>query len=323
MKKIALVLGTVLLTVSTAFAQMQNSIKLNEVMTNNKTGLQDKYGHCGAWVEITNISHSTYNIRGMFLTTNRAVLDEKMSAPDRMKLMSQIPNGDLATVLPGQQQIVYFANSNPAHGAQHLTLPIDSVKPVWVALYNGNAVDLIDSITVPALAANESYARISAEENLWEVKTADFATPGIKNDTAIKESKVAKVKREDPYGFGITLLCMGIVFACLALIFLFLKIFGWAVKYSSKMKKVAKIQPVKAGVKIVETTKEIGHITNNILQDGIDTKGIDKEIYIAVISMALKQYLDDVHDVESGVITINPKKTGWNNEYNQMTHFHE
>lgn len=41
-------------------------------------------------------------------------------------------------------------------------------------------------------------------------------------------------------------------------------------------------------------------------------KGIDKEIYMAVISLALKEYLEDVHDVESGIITIKPKQTRWN-----------
>ena len=39
--------------------------------------------------------------------------------------------------------------------------------------------------------------------------------------------------------------------------------------------------------------------------------------------MALKQYQDDVHDVESGIITIKPKNTDWNQELPQMTQFHE
>ena len=51
--------------------------------------------------------------------------------------------------------------------------------------------------------------------------------------------------------------------------------------------------------------------------------GIAKEVYIAVISMALKEYQDNVHDVESGIITIKPKNTDWNDEYIQMTQFHE
>ena len=44
---------------------------------------------------------------------------------------------------------------------------------------------------------------------------------------------------------------------------------------------------------------------------------------MAVIGMALKQYEDDVHDVESGVITIKQKSSSWNDEFLQMTQFHQ
>ena len=60
-----------------------------------------------------------------------------------------------------------------------------------------------------------------------------------------------------------------------------------------------------------------------MLQEGFEKKGIDMEVYMAVIGMALRQYEDDVHDVESGIITIKPKDTGWDDEYSQMTHLHE
>ena len=46
-------------------------------------------------------------------------------------------------------------------------------------------------------------------------------------------------------------------------------------------------------------------------------------VYLAVIGMALQQYRDDVHDVESGVITIKHRDTEWDDEYTQMTHFHD
>ena len=41
----------------------QFSVKLNEVMTTNTTSLQDEYGRREAWVEIANVSFSTYHIR--------------------------------------------------------------------------------------------------------------------------------------------------------------------------------------------------------------------------------------------------------------------
>lgn len=326
MKRIAFTLGCLFaLALQPVMAQMDASIKLNEVMTHNETSLIDEYGARHAWVEIANISHSTYNIRGMYLTTDRSVLDKKMSVPERVKRMSQIPSGDVRTNLSGRQLIVFQLGSQPAQGALHLSVPADGDKPLWIALYNGNATQLIDSVTVPVLGSDQTFARIAdngtAED--WEVKSADRVTPGIQNQTTVSESKVEKFKREDPYGFGMALMAMGIVFFCLALLWIFFTLFGMFMRHQEMAKKVINQQPIKPITKTVEKTLEVGHKTGVILKDGFDSKGIDREVYMAVIGMALKQYEDDVHDVESGVITIKSKDTGWDDEYQQMTHFHE
>ena len=182
------------------------------------------------------------------------------------------------------------------------------------------AVELIDSVSIPALAADQSYAR---QGKHWSVKSAQNVTPGIENFIKTDETKDAKLKREDPYGIGITLLAMGIVFTCLAILFLFFSVFGLIMRHMDTAKKVANQQPIKPITKTVEKTAELGHKTGVILQEGFKTKGIDKEVYMAVIGMALKQYEDDVHDVESGVITIKQKSSSWNDEFLQMTQFHQ
>lgn len=306
-----------------ASAQLSKSIKLNEVVTNNVESLQDEYGHRLPWIEIANTSFTTYNIRGMFITTNRDVLNPAMSVPDRMKLMAMIPNGDPRTNLGAKQHLLLFGNSNPARGFQHLAVSFEPGKPTWIALYNGNATELVDSITIPALGPDQSFARRNDGREGWQVKAALSVTPGINNYIQADETKVAKLKRDDPHGIGITVLSMGIVFFCLALLFVFFTLFGMFMRHRAAAKRLAHIRLVSAGVKTVEKTVEIGHKTNVILQDGLKSKGIDKEIYIAVIAMALKQYQENVHDTESGVITIKPKNTDWNDEYIQMTQFHE
>lgn len=324
MNKFGLLLCTLLLSgTSTMFGQIEKSIKLNEVMTNNTASMQDEYGRCKAWVEIANVSHTTYNIRGMFLTTDRSVLDPDMSVPERIKRMSIIPNGEPRTNLGARQHLIFFCNSLPTQGALHLSVNIDADKPTWLALYNGNATQLIDSVTIPVMKENRSFARLHDGSEMWQVKPADAVTPGISNYIQVSETKIAKLKREDPHGFGISVLAMGIVFFCLALLFVFFTLFGLLMSHRATAKKMAGIQPLKAGVKTVEMTSEIGHKTSVILQDGLKSKGIDKEIYIAVIAMAIKQYQNNVHDMESGVITIKPKDTDWNVEYIQMTQFHE
>ena len=319
MNNFRLLLSGLLLASTTAvMAQGAKNIRINEVLTNNTANIEDEYGQREAWIELENTSFTTYNIRGMYFTTDRSVLNPDMSVPERIKRMSVIPSGDPRTQIGGRQHLVFFCNSNPARGKLYLSLKVPMSEPVWLGFYNGNAVELIDSVTVPALAADQSYAR---HGNQWSVKSAENVTPGIENFIKTDETKDAKLKREDPHGFGITLLAMGIVFFCLALLFVFFWIFGLIMRHIDTAKKVANTQPIKTVTKTVEVTHDIAHATGNILQDGLDKKGIDKEVYIAVISMALKQYQDDVHDVESGIITIKSQRTGWSDEGNQMTHF--
>lgn len=294
------------------FGQGARNIKINEVQTNNADGLQDEYGTKNAWVELVNTSFSTYNVRGMYITTDRRVLDKSLTVPQRIAMMSCINGRDDRTTMSARKHLILFLNSNPSHGTLHLSAKTNSEKPVWIALYDGNAIDIIDSVTVPILAENQSYARKTDGSAEWLVQDKEDVTPGIENLIHANETKIARLKRDDPYGIGITVLSMGIVFSCLALLYIFFRILGIFMAHKHALRKAGKIQPIKMAVKTGEKLAETGHKTKVILKDGLQTGGIDKEIYIAVISMALKQYEDDVHDIESNIITIKPHHTYWN-----------
>ena len=324
MNNLKLLLGALLLATSqTVFGQGAKNIVISEVLTGNATSIVDEFGQREAWIELENTSYTTYNVRGMFITTDRSVLDKGLSAPERIKRMSMIPSGDERTNIGARQHLVLFANSSPAQGKLHLTVQIPDSAAVWVALYNGNGVELIDSVSVPILGDDCSYART---EKGWTVKQAQQVTPGIENaagDGVAKKTGVDKFKEQDPHGFAMAIMAMGVVFLCLALLWLFFTLFGMLMRHLDTAKKVANAQPIKPITKTVEATKELAHKTGNVLQEGLDKKGIDMEVYMAVIGMALSQYQDDVHDVESGIITIKSKDTGWDDEYSQMTHWHD
>lgn len=321
MNKIRLLISLLLASTSmTMFGQGAKNIVISEVLTNNTSSIQDEYGQREAWIELANTAFSTYNVRGMYLTTDRSVLDKTISVPERIKRMSVIPSGDSRTQMGAQKHLIIFGNSNASKGKLHLSLSVPVSEPVWIALYNGNAVELIDSVTVPALAADQSYAKVNGK---WSIKAPENVTPGIENFIVTSESKVAKFKREDPHGFAMAIMAMGIVFFCLMLLWIFFSIFGMLMRHAETAKAVANKQPIKPITKTVEKTIEMAHATGNILQDGFKMKGKDMEVYMAVIGMALRQYEDDVHDVESGIITIKPKETGWDDEYSQMTHVHD
>ena len=323
MTNLRLMLSSLTLLGSVAmFGQGARNIVISEVMTSNSQSIEDEFGHREAWVELANTSFSTYNVRGMYLTTNPKVLDESLSAPQRIALMSVIPNGDDRTNLGARHYLLLHCNSDPARGKLHLSLPVDSTGSVFLALYNANGVELIDSVTVPALGANESYARVDGQ---WTKCGVGEATPGHDNivQTNAAKGKIEQFKDKDPHGFAMAIMAMGIVFLCLALLWIFFTLFGMVMRHIDTAKKVVNKQPIKPITKTVEMTAEISRKTSNILQEGFEKKGIDMEVYMAVIGMALRQYEDDVHDVESGIITIKPKDTDWDDEYTQMTHLHD
>lgn len=312
MKKFSLILFAALTTLLSAYGQGARNIKINEVMTSNKASITDEYGRHKPWVELSNIAYSSYNIRGMYITTDRKVLDKSLTVPQRISMMSIIPSGDDRTLLTARTHVVFYLDSHRAEGSFYIGEKAMPNEPMWIAIYDGNAVDLIDSVSVPALKDDCSFAREKDGSVKWEIKSPAEVTPGTNNLLKEGESKVAKLKREDPYGFGIAILSMGIVFSCLALLYVFFCVLGIFMSHKQTIKKAKNIQPVKAAVAAGGVIAETGHKTKVILKDGLQSSGIDKEVYIAVISMALKQYLDDVHDNESNIITIKPHSTMWN-----------
>lgn len=308
MKRISIILTMLLTIITYGWAQGAKNIKLNEVMTVNTSCIQDEFGSRLPWVELVNTSYSTYNVRNMYITTDTAVLNKKMTVAERIKRMSIIPNGSNKTEMSAKTHLILYLNSLPSKGITHLSARVDITKPTWIALYDGNAIDLIDSVTVPLMKENTSYARYKDGAERWIMKSPQAVTPGIDNFVQASETKIDKLKRDDPHGIGITVLCMGIVFSSLILLYLFFTVFGWI---ADRRGKIAAKQPIKPVVQTAKKLEKVRQVTTNILQDGFDTKGRDKEIYIAVISLALKQYIDDVHDVESGIISIKPHQTDW------------
>ncbi len=149
---------------------------------------------------------------------------------------------------------------------------------------------------------------------------AFFALPSIVAWGQMKELS-DNLQQVDPHGFGLTAMCMGVVFLCLALLYVFFLIFGW---FADRSRRIAVTQPIKPMVRTAKKIEKVRQITTNILQEGIELKGRDKEVYVAVISLALNQYFDDVHDVESGVLTIKPARTSWNehNTFNNQLTLH-
>ena len=307
MRKTGIILALLGVFTLQCMAQRAKSIRINEVMTNNTNSLQDAYGKHLSWLEIANTSFSTYNVRGMYITTNRQALDKTLSVPERIALMDIIPNGSIETNLTGRQHLIFFLNSYPARGTFHLRTKVDPSTSNWIAIFDGNAVDLIDSVSVPVLNANESYARGHAGPLEWSIKNKDDVTPKTENFTEAKETKPERWKRIDPHGIALSLLSMGIVFTCLILLYVCFSLLGLYMKKRQEKKALLQrhAHPMTnaPGMRPAPSAHQLG-------DNGEET---DEDIYLAVISMALKEYVDNIHDVESNVITIRPHRSNWNN----------
>lgn len=278
-------------------AQIATNLKISEVMTDNRSGLIDEYGNRTPWIEIYNTSWGTVNLQSCYLTNDRRALNENLSVPDRAKLMSQIPKGDDRTALEAQRRIVFYADAAPNMGTLHTSFRLEKGKSNFIALFDGDGHTLLDSVTVPAsLGADCSYAAFltGGKAMKWEVCPPAKVTPGNANSKeGMTDDKVAEFKEKDPYGFGMAILGMGIVFSCLILLSAFFYFFGKI--FSRKNTKHSANKADEAAAKSVSTGSDSG-----------------KDEIAAVIALAVHSALSDIHDYESGVITIKTHPSKWN-----------
>ena len=160
---------------SVASAQGDMSFKLSEVQTGNRRGLMDEYGERTAWVEIINSSWGTLDLGGCYLTDNRATLNPELSASQRTKLMSYIPRGDKRTDVSPKQHVVFYADGRMNLGTLHLNFALPEGKKSFIALFEGDGITLIDSVTVPGLPIDHSWSRVfNKEAHTWYWRECNF-----------------------------------------------------------------------------------------------------------------------------------------------------
>ena len=281
------------LAATASFAQGAKNLKFNEILVTNTASIVDEYGCRSAWIEFHNDAFAPANARNCFLTTDRKVLNKELSAPERIKMMYQIPSGDVATHIDGKQKMLFFADELPKRGVFHTSFTLTDSTENWIALYDANGTTLLDSVTVPALGENQSWAREKDGVGAWKIVTADNVTPAATNIVEQGEGKVAKFKRLDSRGIGMTVMCMAVVFSALAILWFLFAIIGkiFASTISSTKKAPAKAAPAPKAA---------------------PAKGNANEEEMAAICMALHEHFGNVHDEESDVLTIATGDSSWN-----------
>ena len=281
-----LILCFVGLTSCSGLTSDESKVVLNEVLTVNESNFQDDYGLQNAWIEVFNKSYGTVNIAGY-----QVAVSTKGSG-DTLRYI--VPKGDVLTKIKPRQHALFWADGEPNRGTFHTTCTLDTIRTNWVGLYD-NGGKLIDQIEVPALKADQSFARVDDAASEWVVKGGDeannYVTPSTNNMTIEKNAKQEKFAEADASGIGMAITAMLVVFSGLIVLYISFRLLGLG------------MQSKKA-----EAPKQEAKTESTPAPKGDSKEG---EIY-AAIAMALHEELGNVHDIESGILTLNPRYSQWN-----------
>ncbi|MCI9606546.1 MAG: lamin tail domain-containing protein [Muribaculaceae bacterium] len=302
-KKLSTLLLVMVACCASLSAQTRDFLRINEIMVQNDNSVVDDYGCRSAWVELFNSSFAPLEISSVYITNNKGVLDIK-DAQARKAMMYAVPLGDVNTEMPKRQHVIFWADGQPTRGTFHTNFTLTPGEDNWIGIFDASAMNVIDSITVPAsLAANTTYARaIDGKDNdenpalTWQVRDnltpASYITPSSNNIITDSNSKVETFKTQDENGFAMTVMAMCIVFSALLLLCICFYIISKIGERVSKRNK-AKSQGTNLG---------------NMPRDEHPDHDSGEEI--AAIVMALHEHLD-THDRENTVLTINKVKRAY------------
>lgn len=297
-----------------------SKVVLNEVLSLNKNNFQDDYGVHNAWIEVFNKSYGTVDIAGYKLAVYNGTGDT---------VIYNVPKGDVLTKIKPRQHALFWADGEPNRGTFHTICTLDSIGGNWVGLYD-NGGKLIDEIEVPTLEADHSYARLDDANSKWVVKGGDnassYVTPSTNNMTIEKNEKQEKFAQQDADGVGMAITAMSVVFMGLIILYIsfrlllkpLLTFLQWITnKVQLLLKPLAGFfQWTKNAIVCIFKRKDRNN-KNNLTETMTENQSISKteskeeEVY-AAIAMALHEEMNNVHDIESGILTINRCTSAWN-----------
>lgn len=251
-------------------SQNANTLRLNEVLVYNSSNAVDDFGEHSSWIEIFNSSYNTVNIGGCYLT-------DDLSNPTKY----WIPTGDPVTKIPSRNYIVFWADNHPTRGIFHLNFDLKEAKTI--ALFDANGKTLIDKIEIPAGQKPDiTYGRPT--NNSDDLVFLEKSTPGANNDYTKKKSAGESFVEFDPYGIGMTMIAMFVVFSALAILFVIYKNMGrFFIRQGAASKK---------------------SVTGELKSSGVHSEAEMSGEVNAAIAMAIYLYLSEMHDYENTVLTI-------------------
>ncbi len=263
---------------------------INEIMVDNQTGYMDDFGQRNGWIEIFNNTYKTQDLGGRYLTNDR-------NNPKKYP----IPRGDVLTKIPPRQHVLFWADNEPFNGTFHVNFKLDPNKDNYIALYENDGKTLLDEIVIPAgIIPDKTYGyaadgiKFDANGNLTAT-VLERITPSSNNAVLEENPKVVSLQKTDPLGVTITVTSMLVVFLGLILLYVIFKAIG------NSAKNIAHKRVASTGT--LSAVRGESQLTGEVL---------------AAISAAIHELNQDVHDVESTILTISEvrrKYSPWNSKF--------
>jgi hypothetical protein len=131
---------------------------INEVVSDNDAGHQDKFGLYSDWVELYNPTGDTINLQGYYLSDN-ATIPTKWTFPNA----KIAPYGYLVVIASSKNQVI--------NGEIHTNFAISkSGEPILLSSPTGT---LLEGVDVPEVGKNIAYSK-NPQTLLWQYSTPTF-----------------------------------------------------------------------------------------------------------------------------------------------------
>jgi len=303
--KTYILLVAALLLTTVSLGQSVHDLRLNEMMIKNVDNYADEYGRHVPWLEIFNTAYNSVNITGCYLTddtTGLAAASKKGGVIPAH--WYRIPN-DQKMNMPQRSFLVFYLDDSPLYGPFHVSFDPAESETHYIALIGSNGKELLDIVEYPvelrdtarvygyvADGQRDAKAFKKGQRAAGELAYLNDFTPASSNETGEKISKQEKLKRDDPYGIGMALISMAVVFTALIMIYIMLKIFNAVSRRSARKSKEQEEAASKTKAPIASVKSEDEDATLNGEE-------------VSAIAVALHLHFGSMHDEESEVITIN------------------
>ena len=257
-----------LLLAGKSYSQSGIDLRINEILIVNDSNYVDDYGQRSGWIEIFNSAYNTVDIGGMYLTNDP-------TNPTKYR----IPKGDPLTRIPSRNYLIFFADNRPTRGIQHLNFTFSDTN--YIALYEVNGRTMIDAVKLGLQKSNVSFGRLKDGSSEWG--NLEKTTPGANNFTGEVISSGEKFVAIDPYGVGMAVIAMSVVFSALLLLYIVFK--NTKRIYSLNFKELFSRKKAVADLPKAEPQEISGEVN-------------------AAIALAIHLYISELHDHEEAVLTI-------------------